>query len=198
MRSFLVIGNYAHTEPFKLNDLPGAGRIDILCRCVAQALFISHSIRNYVEVYLLLLGPPNPPKAIKIVGNEVKRMSPDERNIAGHIRKALKKDTNKSWSKVHSGVYIAKKNLEELLRELSSKYEIYYLHENGEDLHNIAKSIKNPLFVIGDHYGLTQDQEKVTKSFARKVVRVSHISLLAEQCITIVHYLLDRNFIEIK
>ncbi|HID42466.1 MAG TPA: tRNA (pseudouridine(54)-N(1))-methyltransferase TrmY, partial [Archaeoglobaceae archaeon] len=36
MRGFLVVGNRAATGNFNLNDLPGsAGRMDILCRCVA-------------------------------------------------------------------------------------------------------------------------------------------------------------------
>jgi len=66
MRGFLVVGNKAVTKPFSLKDLAGsAGRMDILCRCVAQALFISHGIRKDSEIYLLLLGKPDPPKALK-------------------------------------------------------------------------------------------------------------------------------------
>ncbi|MEM3391660.1 MAG: tRNA (pseudouridine(54)-N(1))-methyltransferase TrmY, partial [Archaeoglobaceae archaeon] len=71
MRSFLIIGNEAVTEPFNLNDIPGAGRMDILCRCVSQALFLSHSIRKDVEVFSLLLGKPDPPKVVRIVSNEL-------------------------------------------------------------------------------------------------------------------------------
>ncbi len=192
MRAFLVVGNYAYTQPFRLNDIPGAGRMDVLCRCVAQALFISHGIRKDVEIYLLMLGPPQPPKTVRIIGSEVRRMSPDERNIAGHIRKALGLKINRDWRKVHSGVYVARKDLEDLLSELSRSYDVYYLHESGEDIRKLAPQMKNPLFVLGDHIGLKEEQEKIVLKFAAGVVSVSPLSLLAEQCIIITHYELDR------
>ncbi len=192
MRGFLIIGNNAVTRPFSLNDLPGAGRIDILCRCVSQSLFISHGIRRDVEVYLLLLGAPDPPKVVKISGREVRRMAPDERNIAGHIRKALSAKAAGDWFEVNSGVFIARKSLEELLDELSSGYAVVYLREDGEDIRKVAGELKNPLFVLGDHVGLKEDDERLVLEYAEKVVSVSPLSLMAEQCIVIVHYELDR------
>uniref|UniRef100_A0A7J2TKK5 tRNA (pseudouridine(54)-N(1))-methyltransferase n=1 Tax=Archaeoglobus fulgidus TaxID=2234 RepID=A0A7J2TKK5_ARCFL len=192
MRGFLIVGNEAFTEPFNLNDLPGAGRIDVLCRCVSQALFLSHSIRKDVEVYLLLLGKPDPPKAVKIVSNELKRMSPDERNIAGHIRKAVGFKISKEWTETNSGIFVARKDIRELLEELSKKYKIYYLREDGRDIRDEVSSIKSPLFVLGDHLGLKQSEEDAVLEMAEKVISVSRLSLMAEQCITIVHYELDR------
>jgi len=192
MRGFLVIGNEAVTEPFNLNDLPGAGRIDILCRCVSQALFLSHSMRRDVEVYLLLLGKPDPPKAIKIVSNELKRMSPDERNIAGHLRKAVSFKISKDWTETNSGIFVSRRNIREILDELSKKYKIYYLREDGKNLKEEITFIENPLFVVGDHLGVRKTEEDVILEFAEKIISVSKLSLMAEQCITIVHYELDR------
>ncbi len=192
MRGFLIIGNLARTSPFRLNDLPGAGRMDILCRCVAQALFISHGIRKDVEVYLHLLGPPDPPKTIRIVGSEVKRMGPDERNIAGHIKKALRVKIDENWKKVHSGVYASKKDLKELLDELSNVYSIYYLREDGVDIRKILEKLKNPLFVLGDHIGVLKEHERILYQYICGIIGVSPLSLQADQCIVILHYELDR------
>jgi len=185
------VGNRAVTKPFSLNDLPGAGRMDVLCRCVSQALFISHGIRKDVEVYLLLLGPPEPPKVVLVKGDEVKRMSPDERNIGGHIRKALSIECGKRWKKVHSGVYISKKGLEELLEELNNSYSLVYLKEDGVNI-NKAGIPSNPLFILGDHEGLTEEQEEIVEKYAALKLSLSPLSLLAEQCIVIVHYELDK------
>ncbi|MEM4702689.1 MAG: tRNA (pseudouridine(54)-N(1))-methyltransferase TrmY [Archaeoglobaceae archaeon] len=188
-----MLGNEAVTGPFNLNDIPGAGRMDILCRCVSQALFLSHSIRKDVEVYLLLLGKPDPPKVLKISSNELKRMSPDERNIAGHIRKAIGFKVSKNWTETNSGIFIAKKNIKELLEELSEKFKIYYLREDGKDIREEIASIKNPLFILGDHLGVKKEEEDVILEFAEKILSVSKLSLMAEQCITIIHYELDRS-----
>jgi len=193
MRAFLIIGNKAVTKPFNLNDLAGgAGRMDILCRFVAQALFVSHGIRKDVEVYLLLLGKPDPPKTIKIVGSEVKTMAPDERNIAGLIRRALKVKCDKDWKESTSGIYISKKGLKDLLDELSKRYKIVYLRENGNDIRSFDGKVDDCLFVLGDHLGLKREQEEVVLSFADGIVSVSPISLQADQCVVILHYELDR------
>ncbi|RLI80593.1 tRNA (pseudouridine(54)-N(1))-methyltransferase TrmY [Archaeoglobales archaeon] len=193
MRAFLIIGNKAVTKPFNLNDLAGgAGRMDILCRFVAQALFVSHGIRKDVEVYLLLLGKPDPPKTIKIVGSEVKTMAPDERNIAGLIRRALKVKCDKDWKESTSGIYISKKGLKDLLDELSKRYKIVYLRENGNDIRSFVGKVDDCLFVLGDHLGLKREQEEVVLSFADGIVSVSPISLQADQCVVILHYELDR------
>ncbi|MCD6470039.1 tRNA (pseudouridine(54)-N(1))-methyltransferase TrmY [Candidatus Bathyarchaeota archaeon] len=191
-RGFLVIGNKAKTKPFNLNDLPGAGRIDILCRCVSQALFLSHSIRRDAEIYLLLLGSPNPPKAIKFKGSELRKTWPDERNIAGHINKALSFEVGEKWFKSEPGILVTKKGLEKLLSELSENYEIYYMREDGLEIGSIVSRMENPLFVLGDHIGVKKEDEEIILSFAKNIVSVSKISLMAEQCITIANYELDR------
>lgn len=196
MRAFLIIGNKAFTKPFNLNDIPGAGRMDIMCRCVAQALFVSHGMRRNVEIYLLLLGEPDPPKCVLVKGEEVKRMAPDERNIAGHINKALRLKVYDEWKKVQSGVYIARKNLNDLLGEVSKKYEIYYMREDGESIENI--SFERPLFVIGDHLGVINEMEEEILKFTKGIVKVSEISLMAEQCIVVAHYELDKRAKDLK
>lgn len=192
MRGFLIIGNEASTEPFNLSDLPGAGRIDVLCRCISQALFLSHSIRKGVEVYLLLLGEPDPPKVMRIKSDELRRMSPDERNVAGHIRKAVGFKISKDWVETNSGIFVARKNLNELLIELSKNYEIYYMREDGKDIRDVVTTMKNPLFILGDHLGVKKREEDLILGFIKSTISVSKFSLMAEQCIAIANYELDR------
>ncbi len=194
VRGFLVIGNKAVTKPFSLKDLAGsAGRMDIICRCIAQALFVSHGIRRDTEVYVLLLGEPDPPKALRIVGKEVRYMAPDERNVGGLIRKALGLDVGRDWRKSTPGIYVARKGLRDLLEELSSRFSrIVYLREDGTDVRDVACKLEDPLFVLGDHIGIKEEDERIVLEFADTVVSVSPISLQADQCIVIVHYELDR------
>ena len=74
MRRFVVVGHKATSSGnFKLEDMAGgAGRLDILIRCINSAFFLSHSIRKDVEIYLVVLGGEDAPKTIRIVGSEVK------------------------------------------------------------------------------------------------------------------------------
>ena len=88
MRRFLILGHKAAIEPdFTLNDLPGAaGRIDVLCRAIGATLFLSHGIRRDVETNLLLQDSVH----VRISGESVKRLNPDERSTAALIKHALK------------------------------------------------------------------------------------------------------------
>ena len=87
MRRFLILGHKAPVTPeFHLNDLPGAaGRLDVLCRAIGASLFLSHGIRRDTEVMLLLQDTVR----MRISGQYVKRLNPDERSTAALIRRAL-------------------------------------------------------------------------------------------------------------
>ncbi|MGC9307553.1 MAG: tRNA (pseudouridine(54)-N(1))-methyltransferase TrmY [Thermoplasmatota archaeon] len=189
MRAFLVVGSQAATAPFNLNGLTNAGRMDVLCRCIAQSLFVSHGVRDDTDIYLLLLGPPDPPKALHISGSTVRYMGPDERNIGGIIRKALDVEAGEPWRESTPGVSVARRDLSGLLDELS--YKVVFLHEDGVDIRAVD-GLKDCLFVLGDHGGLPSSIRAVVEGQADHVVTVSPLSLQADQCITLVHNELDR------
>ena len=187
-RVFVLIANKAVTKPFNLNDLAGsAGRMDIACRFISQSLFISHGIRKNSEVYVILKGEPDPPKTLRIIGNDVKYLAPDERNIGGMIKKALKENVDKKWKKVSHGVYISKKGLGELLEELEGNF--YYLKEDGKDIATVQ--ILDPIFILGDHLGVSEEDERKIMKKAEKI-SLGKISYQADQCVTILNYILDK------
>ncbi|MGQ9582864.1 MAG: tRNA (pseudouridine(54)-N(1))-methyltransferase TrmY [Thermoplasmatota archaeon] len=102
MRRFVVVGHDVPVDgDFTLNDLcGGAGRLDVLLRCVSSAFFISHGIRRNVEVYLVLpggfgtMGPaPDSPRAFSgkagweekgLLGGSDPRRYQQNRAAAGH------------------------------------------------------------------------------------------------------------------
>ena len=94
MREFILLARKAFTIPFKLNDLPGAGRIDLVTRCISTAIFISEALRKDVKFYAVLEGPTSPPKIVTFDTSNLKNVYPDERNIASHIKIALEKGIN--------------------------------------------------------------------------------------------------------
>lgn len=185
IREFLVIGHKAATTPdFSLNDLPSSGgRMDVLCRCVNAALFLSHSLRKDVRIHLLLLGQPDPPVTITFDGNLVKYLNPDERSAASLIQKALKRRMGESTP----GVFVSKQNIEEII----TGKNLIYLHQEGEDIRNFEIG-ENTMFILGDHLGLTQEEEELLEKMQAKKVSVGPEKYHAEHCIVIVHNELDR------
>ncbi len=193
-RIFVLIANKAVTSKFNLNDLAGsAGRMDIVCRFISQSLFISHGIRRNVAVYVVLKGPPDPCKTLKISGNEVRYLSPDERNIAGMINKALSAEVDREWNKVSHGVYISRMDLASLLERIGNR-NIYYLKESGEDISGMK--ISSPAFIIGDHMGLTKEDEEIVAGKVEKTISLGEMSYQADQCVTILNYLIDRGWVK--
>ena len=66
------------------------GRVDVLCRCINSALWVSKGIRKDTTIYLMLF-PNNSEigKTIKVSGKDVIELNPDERTIALYLQRAL-------------------------------------------------------------------------------------------------------------
>lgn len=162
--------------------------MDILCRCVNSALFLSHDLRRDVCLYLVLQGPPSPPKLIRFDGENVRYLNPDERSAASLIKKALEKNAQDFWTDSTPGVSVRKGDLEDLLAELDKK--VIYLREDGEEVR--GKTFDEPLFVLGDHLGLTEEEEKIIERYEQEIISVGPLSLHADHCIVLLHNEMDR------
>ncbi|HJH30179.1 MAG TPA: tRNA (pseudouridine(54)-N(1))-methyltransferase TrmY [Methanosarcinaceae archaeon] len=195
MREFLIIGHKALTSgKFSLNDMPGAaGRMDILCRCTSAALFLSHDMRRDVQVYLLLLGEPDPQKIVRFDGETLRYLNPDERSSGSLIKKALEKDVGDMEVKSTPGVWVRRGGLDTLLDDFVGKgCKIVYLREDGEDIRNVVDSLDDAVFIMGDHNGVTEEEEKLIMSAGATVVNVGPLSLHSEHCVTLINNELDR------
>jgi tRNA (pseudouridine54-N1)-methyltransferase len=176
---------------FKLDDLCGStGRLDILLRCVNSAFFLSHGIRRDVEIVLMLLGEPNPPKTIRINGSEVKYLNPDERSTAALIRNALLQK-GEGERKCSPGIYVSERSYSEVLSNMSKESKMYYLREDGEDIRTAALA-PDSTFVLGDDQDLTKAEEDILMTYEPKRLSLGPVSYHADHCITLVNNELDR------
>lgn len=192
LRRFIVIGHRAITSAdFKLDDLCGStGRLDILLRCVNSAFFLSHDVRRDVEIQLLLLGEPNPPKMIRIDGSEVKYLNPDERSTAALVRNALLQK-GEGERKCSPGIYVSERSYQEVLSNVSKESKMFYLREDGEDIRS-TEFPADSTFVMGDDQDLTDAEESILMAHEPKKVSLGPISYHADHCITLVNNELDR------
>lgn len=187
MRTFVLWARKAKTTAnFSLDDLPGSGRMDLVCRCISNALCTSDHLRHDTKIYAILEGPPTPPLTILFDGALLQQLDFDERSIAQHIQNALK-------GKTMLGVTVQKKSFEKLVQELSKDSQLVYLHEKGEDL-RLAPFPDNSTFIFGDFLGLPAKTELFLERFQAKKISLGPTSLFASHCITIVHNELDRRY----
>ncbi|MDD4497518.1 MAG: tRNA (pseudouridine(54)-N(1))-methyltransferase TrmY [Methanosarcinaceae archaeon] len=193
MRDIVIIGHKAKTSSdFSLNDLPGAaGRMDILCRCVSSALFLSFGMRRDVNVHLLLLGEPDPGKIIRFEGQYLRYLNPDERSSGSLINKALIKEASDLYVRSTPGVWIRRGTLKTLLDQFEGR-SLNYLREDGEDIREVVKTLEDPVFILGDHTGVTEEEEAELLEAGAKIISVGPISLHSNHCITLINNEMDR------
>jgi tRNA (pseudouridine54-N1)-methyltransferase len=179
MIRFAAIGHLAPTSgDFSLNDLPGgAGRLDVLCRCVTASLFLSHDMRRDVEVCLVLLGQPDPPATVLFSGEKVRYLNPDERSAASLIKKALAMKRGSGYRESTPGVFIRKSGLAELLAE----HPFALLDESGIDVRKADPLPGN--YIVSDHLNLTPGEREMVGDLPR--LSVGPLSLHADSAITI-------------
>ncbi|HTY15004.1 MAG TPA: tRNA (pseudouridine(54)-N(1))-methyltransferase TrmY [Methanoregulaceae archaeon] len=186
MTVFAVIGHLAKTTgDFTLNDMPGgAGRMDVLCRCVNTSLFLSHDLRRDVTIYLVLLGGTDSPKTVMISGEKVRYLSPDERSAGSLIKKALEIPAAEEFRESTRGVFVRRGGLGRLMKE----HEFAVLDENGADIAGIEDLPEG--FILSDHMDFTAGEQEMMKDLPRYSVgpRVLH----ADHTITVLLNRIDR------
>ena len=194
MIRFIIIGHRAHTTgDFKLDDIcGGAGRLDILCRCVNSAFFLSHDLRKDVEVYLVLQGGEDAPKTVRFSGSDIRYLNPAERSTASQIRNAVIKNVEPGREVRSSpGVYVSRRSFPDILEELKDQCRFVFLREDGVDIRDYDIP-ENPCFIMGDDRDPDEAEEELIVSMGADRIRLGPVSLHANHCMIIVHNEIDR------
>jgi len=175
MREFLL-KSAGKTSDFSLNDLPGAGRMDIVCRCATACLWLSDELRKDSIFHAILEGPPQSPRLLTFNPLKLKRFYPDERNVAAHIKLALQGN--------HPGIAVREISFVDFLEEQRGKKQIILLDANGKDIRECEFSDR-VLFVLGDNRGISEEIQAEKVSVGKKLY-------LSSQVISIIQNELDR------
>lgn len=191
MRRFVVVGHEAPTDPdFPLSDLPGgAGRLDVLCRCVSAGLLTSHGVREDASVWLVLRDT----LTVRFDGAEVRNLAPDERAIAGLVRRALEaaeRAIGPGWVEASPGVSVAKRGLQAVLEDAGEAGHVVQLHEDGTPVSDFEPSGATT-FVLSDHRDFTADEQALIDAPADARVSLGPTRLHADQAIIVANHFLD-------
>lgn len=185
MTLFAIVGHLARTDgSFSLNDLPGAGRMDVLCRSLNASMFLSHDLRRDVDCCLVLCGEPKGPKTVKFSGADLRSLSPDERSAGALVKKALATICGSEFREAAPGVFVRNGGLERLLAE----HSFAVLDEKGKDIREAAEL--PDAFLLSDHLNFTGGEESLIRDCPR--YSVGPKCLHADHAITVLHNELDR------
>jgi len=191
MRQFIVVGHDAPASAdFTLDDLAGgAGRLDVLCRCVSAAFFLSHDIREDVRVALVL----GDEYTVVFEGSDLRRLNPDERSTAALIRTALEgreRAVGRQPVETTPGVSIRRRDFEAALEAARNEGTVVQLHEEGDPVVDTPVP-DEPVFVLSDHRDFTGAEADLLADVTDRRVRLGPEPLHANHAITVAHNYLD-------
>lgn len=189
-RTFLLVANRADpTGEAPLADLAGAGgRFDLVARFVTSSLLTSHGIREDTDAIVLFTVATPEPVALRVRGDEVIGLRPDERSTAARLNEALAATAMPVWQDVGDGVALKAVELDALLDELPSP--LVALREDGAALGEAG--LASGTFVLGDQDELADRQRTAVDGRADEHLSVGPVPLQADQVVTVVHNALDR------
>jgi tRNA (pseudouridine54-N1)-methyltransferase len=195
MREFVVVGHDAPTDPdFSLDDLPGAGRLDVLCRCLTSGLLRSHGVREDTRVHLVLADE----FSVRFDGGAVRRLNPDERSTAAVVRGALGRHDEAVGAmpvETHPGVELRRRGLADTLAAVAERATLVALHEDGTPVTEWdpfdRDDFPDAAFVLSDHRDLTGEERDLLTEVADRRLRLGPEPLHADQAIVVAHHFLD-------
>lgn len=178
-RHFIILSNTVNvTNPLKLNNLTGFGRLDVLCRCITAAFFLSSSFREDTELSIFF-SQNN--RLLTISGQHAKGINPDERSLAGVLKRIFKGRPSRGITFVHASIV-----------EVLTQHRPTILDVHGEK--NFAQLALRDVFLIGDQVGFTNADRQMFKHLSEmESLTLGPRVYLSSQTIAILHYLLDQS-----
>lgn len=190
MRQFVVVGHDAPTDAdFSLEDLPGAGRLDLLARCVTAALLVSHGVRDDSRVHLVLADE----FTLTVDGATVRRLNPDERSTAALVRQALEQREDAIGHQpveTTPGVELRRRGLEPTLDDVCRAATPVLLHGDGDPVADVEPP-SDPAFVLSDHHAFTDAERERVVDRGASAVSLGPRPLHADQAVVVAHNWLD-------
>lgn len=194
MRRFVTVSHTGESSgEWHLNDLTaGAGRVDVLCRNIQSAFFLSHGLREDVEAYAVFARSAVRQKTVRIQGAAIQMLNPDERSTAARLQQALKASWSvPDWKEVQRGLAVAAFGLEELLADLAGKGQFVLLDPEGEPVSSWTPP-PDPVFLLSDHVAFTPAEYKAIEAAGARRVSLGPHWYHGNHAIAVAQWHLDR------
>lgn len=190
MRQLIVVSHEVATDvDVSLDDLPGAGRFDVLCRATTAALLTSHGIRSDTLVHLVI----DDAVTITVDGASVRRLNPDERSTAALLRGALaerEEAIGHQPVEPSPGVELRRRGFEATIDAVAASGDLIVLDADGEPAGS-ADPPDDPAFVLSDHHDFTDAERTALADRDATPLSLGPEALHGDQAITVAHNWLD-------
>jgi tRNA (pseudouridine54-N1)-methyltransferase len=193
MRRFATVSHTGRGDgAWSLDDLAGgAGRVDVLCRNIQSALFLSHGLRGDAESYAVFAAAP-PHRTVRFQGGAVQRLHPDERSTAARLQQALQADWSvPDWKEVQRGVAVARFGLDGLLADLKGRCTPVLLDPDGTPIESWEPPA-DPLFLLSDHQPFSAEEYSALDGRGVQRVSLGPHWYHGNHAISVVHWWLDK------
>ena len=184
---FFIKSATVDVTKFTKKDIPGSsGRLDVISRCILSTLIKDDSLEQDVQIWVFL-------EKYGTFIFDSNKFNYDgfpitEIGFTNYFVDIIRQE-GRIENNPLKPVKIIQTNIIEAINEyINSKYDVYVLDENGEDISNYLDRIrekKNVLFIIGDQSGDLINSEAI-KGLNLKKLRVGNQSLLASSIIRLI------------
>ncbi|MCI4368079.1 MAG: tRNA (pseudouridine(54)-N(1))-methyltransferase TrmY [Thermoplasmata archaeon] len=195
MRRILLI---AHRVPvagnFTLNDLAGgAGRMDEVARAVSTAFSLSNDLRRDTEMTVLYVASPPPAaRRIRLIGERIRYLNPDERSTAALLKNALVRSIPLTGEvEASPGLFVAPADPESELREFARQPGVVWLTESGAPIGEFRLSGGDVGAILADPFDFAPAESALLEGLGVPKVSLGPLSLRSSQCVDLFHHYVD-------
>lgn len=199
MRTFVIRARKGTTRWERLrNTVGGQEHFEVIAHSILNAFFLSNDFRKDVEMYIVLDSSEDFPRTIRLSSNEGLSLSGfHEEAILETLEKALKdsQGLQKNETRIIApGLSISGFGFEKLIGQLLESKQVYLLEPKGIDIGELKPILgtENCVFILSDHLALPSNIMKSLKRRGLKTISLGKKMLFASQCVTLIHYELDR------
>lgn len=196
MRRLLL---FAHRVPvqgnFTLNDLAGgAGRMDEVARAVSTAFTLSNGLRRDLQMTILFVAEPPPAaRRIRITGERLRHLHPDERSTAALLKNALVRSLARPQEQEASpGIWVGSADPDQELRAYLAEGAPVWLTEAGRPIAEAELDPDDAAAVLSDDTELLPAERVVLERSGVRRLSVGPQVLRASQAIDVYLNELDR------
>ncbi|MES2155289.1 MAG: tRNA (pseudouridine(54)-N(1))-methyltransferase TrmY [bacterium] len=194
MRRFVTVSHTGESSgDWSLNELSAAaGRVDVLCRNMQAAFFLSHGLREDVESYAVFARSPVRQKTVRIEGAKIQMLNPDERSTAARLQQALKASWSvPDWKEVQRGLSVAAFGLEELLVDLKGKGTFVLLDPAGAAIDSWMPPA-DPILLLSDHVPFSAAEYRAIEAAGAQRVSLGPHWYHGNHAIAVAQWWMDR------